>query len=142
MKRLTSLSKGLLVASFCALSLVKSANAQTLEFKSEKTEKYSIANLVNGISLENEGVRKNAIYFAGKYKVKKAANAIKEVLKYEKDYSTKLLMLNSLFRIDEEKAAAVAAELYKNENDSRMKNVAAAFYLEYSNKAGNKIAAE
>jgi len=61
--------------------------------------KYALDNLLMGIHSDNEGVRKSAVYFAGKYKVIESAEYLIEQLKKEENPGIKVLIALALFRL-------------------------------------------
>lgn len=64
---------------------------------------FAIKNLIQGISHENDGVRKASIYYAGKFMVEQTVDALIEQLKNEKYPSYRQSIILSLYIIGNEK---------------------------------------
>ena len=93
MKTTISKSKTMLVAiTFLAILFTTVLNAQKTITKAELKQKRMIGNLVNGINSDNEGLKRSAIYYAGKYKVDEAVDALVEQLKNETSTENKYLI--------------------------------------------------
>jgi HEAT repeat protein len=95
--------------------------------------KYALENLLMGIHSDNEGVRKSAIYFAGKYKVEEAAQALIEQLNNEENASIKVLIALALFEMESKEGLDAVKKLSKNDDNLRVRNMATFIYNEYTN---------
>lgn len=95
--------------------------------------KYALDNLVMGIHSENEGVRKSAIYFAGKYKVLESAEVLIEQLKKEEKPAIKVLIALALFEMESKEGLDEIRKLSKNDKDLRVRNMASLIYNKYAN---------
>jgi HEAT repeat protein len=95
----------------------------------------AIANLIVGINSENDGLRKSAIYFAGKYDIDQAVDPLIEQLKVEKNPSLRLLIALSLYKIGNEKGLDAIYANVLLEKDPHVKRMCNAIFEEYkSNK--------
>ncbi len=139
MKRLSNLKSVLAAGALFSLVLVNGANAQSENKNVSVKEKNHIQNLVNGINSGNEGLKRSATYLAGKYKIKNVAADLKSALEKEENFNTKMLMLHSLYRIDEKKAAEAAVYIVNNDEDKRMREIAALLYLDFTNKSSERF---
>lgn len=99
--------------------------------------KYALDNLIMGIHSDNEGVRKSAIYFAGKYKVLESAEVLIEQLKKEENPGIKVLIALALFEMESKEGLDAVRKLSKNDESVRVRNMATFIYNEYSN--GNSV---
>ena len=63
-----------------------------------------IDNLIRCIETGNEGVRKSAIFLAGKYKIVEVSEILLKILKEENNSSIVLLATFALYQIDEQQA--------------------------------------
>jgi hypothetical protein len=81
-------------------------SAKSGEFYSAPAEKQSfmINNLNAGIASDNEGLRRNAIYFAGSYRIAELVNSLVNQLDKEPSVRNRKLILLSLYNIGGEKA--------------------------------------
>jgi hypothetical protein len=132
MKTTKSISKSMLVAvGLFALLFTTVLNAQKTITKSELKQKRMIGNLVNGINSDNEGLKRSAIYYAGKYKVDEAVDALVEQLENETSTENKYLISLSLYLIGDDKGIEAVKRVAAFDNDPRAKRLAAAVYYEY-----------
>lgn len=116
---------------FSAASFAQSKNSATVF-----NNKYAIQNLVKGINSENEGVKRNSIYFAGKYGVKEAINPLLDLLQTEENPNTRILIALSLFYINGPEGLHAVKKLAQNDENSKVRNMSQAIYLEYLVRAG------
>jgi hypothetical protein len=132
MKTTNSISKTILVAvTFFVLLFTTVLNAQKTITKAELKQKRMIGNLVNGINSDNEGLKRSAIYYAGKYKVNEAVDALVEQLENETSTENKYLISLSLYLIGEDKGIKAVKRVAALDNDPRAKRLAAAVYYEH-----------
>ena len=132
MKTTKSKSKTTLAAiALFALLFTTALNAQKTITKAELKQKRMISNLVNGINSDNEGLKRSAIYFAGKYKVEEAVDALVDQLEMETSTENKYLISLSLYLIGDEKGIEAVKKVAAFDNDPRAKRLAAAVYYEY-----------
>lgn len=78
--------------------VTSNASAGSRELRSNKMKEMT-ANLLVGIHSENEGLRKSAIYMAGKYKINEAVPVLALQLKKEENPDTRILIALSLYTI-------------------------------------------
>lgn len=98
-----------------ALSGVTSAQFNNAEFN--KKNKYFIANLERCINSDNNGVRRSAIYMAGRYRIADAVPMLCARLNKEEDANIRVLIGLSLYYIGDEKGMlAVRANADKEKN--------------------------
>jgi len=116
----------ILVLSIISISLM--IFAQEPNTKYSKTE---TANLINGIKSENIGVMKASIYFAGKYKVPEATNALLEILDRDLEPSTVILVTFAIYQIGDKDAMVKVIEKATNSDSVRIQNVLSAVALQY-----------
>jgi len=100
--------------------------------------KYALDNLIMGIHSENEGVRKSAIYFAGKYKVEETAGVLIAQLNNEENASIRVLIALALFEMDSKEGLDAVRKLSVNDDNLKVRRMAAFIYKEFvnSNSAG------
>jgi hypothetical protein len=73
--------------------------AQTYSIKEITKNKYALDNLIASIKSENCGIKRSAIYFAGKYRIKESENVLIDELKKEKEACTKILIALVLYEL-------------------------------------------
>ena len=121
---------------FAAFALTTIGNAQ------DETRTYNenaIKNLVKGIKSENEGLKKSSIYYAGKYKITDAVDALVDKMVKEKDPDTRILIALSLYQIGDYKGLEAVKEQALNDNDERVKSMSALIFNEfYKNYTGDQ----
>ncbi len=129
------------VIAFLLALLVFSATgfAQSKSSTTGFNNKYAIQNLVNGINSENEGVKRNCIYFAGKYGVKEAVNPLLDLLQTEENPNTKILIALSLFYINAPEGLNAVKALAQNDDNVKVRNMSQAIYVEYLARAGGYV---
>ncbi len=120
------------------LGMVLSSTLFAQNTLSEFTKnKYALDNLLMGIHSDNEGVRKSAIYFAGKNKVVESAEDLIEQLKKEENPGIKVLIALALFEMESKEGLDAVRKLSKNDKDLRVRNMASFIYNEYTNSVSN-----
>lgn len=113
----------------------KAHNNVTVSYRSDKqfTEP-EISNLLTGIKSENLGLRKSAIYLAGLYGVSEAVPALIDQLKKEENADVKVLTALVLFRLEDPQGIEAIENLYKNDENARVKRMSKAILDELKNK--------
>lgn len=106
---------------FLVIAVVLFLSGSTLyayeEFKLTETQ---IENLINGIESENDGVKKSSIYLAGQYQIEEAFDALIETLETESDYSVILMVVFSMFQINEYDALTAVLDFTAASNDEKL----------------------
>jgi HEAT repeat protein len=113
----------------------KAHNDVSVSYLSDKqfTEQ-EIGNLLTGIKSENLGLRKSAIYLAGLYGVNETVPTLIEQLKKEENADVKVLTALVLFRLEDPKGIDAIENLYKNDENARVKRMSKAILDEFKNK--------
>jgi len=91
-------------------------------------EKNKVGTLLNGINSSNEGLRKSSIYFAGKYKVTEAVEALSAQLTKEKSASTRILIALSLYSIGTPECIEAVKNNAANDSDARVRRMCNEIY--------------
>ena len=115
-----------------ALIITTATSGQVAEAQKPILKPKTIANLIVGINSENEGLRKSAIYLAGKYEIDQAVIALIEQLKAEKKSSVRISIVLALHKIGNEKGLDA---IYANallENDPNVKRMCNAIVEEFN----------
>ena len=98
----------------------------------------AIKNLIVGIQSENEGLRKNAIYYAGLYEIKEAAEALIDQFKNEKNTKVRVLIALALYKIGDGTGMEAVYTAAIKDNDPKVKRICNAIVDEYN--AGKDVA--
>ena len=120
--------------------LTGSGYTQSNSIKDITAHKYALENLIAGIHSENDGVRRNSIYFAGYYKIVEAEDALIEQLKQEKNESTRILIALVLYELGSEKGLLEVKDLSLNDEDAKVRRMATQIYNEYLVNDGGSTA--
>jgi len=123
--------RGLLTAVLLAAVLMGNGFAQKNSIKDVTDNKYALKNLVAGIQSENNGVKRSSIYFAGKYRVAEAEDALIAQLKEETDPSTRILIALVLYEMGSEDGLVEVQSLSLNDEDAKVRRMATQIYNEY-----------
>jgi len=130
--------KGFLTAVLLAAVLTGSVYAQKNSIKDVTPNKYALQNLVAGIHSDNIGVKRSAIYFAGKYRLAETEEALIAQLKEENDPSTRILIALVLYEMGSEAGLLEVKNLSLNDEDAKVRRMATQIYNEYLvNDAGS-----
>ena len=114
-----------------AAVLSSSGYTQSNSIKDITAHKYALENLIAGIHSENDGVRRNSIYFAGYYKIVEAEDALIAQLKMEKDPSTRILIALVLYELGSEEGLLEVKDLSLNDENAKIRRMATQIYNEY-----------
>ena len=93
--------------------------------------KVEITNLVNGLNSENTGLKKSAVYMAGKYKVNEAVETLTEMLFEEKDPAVRLLVARALYEIGNLEGMLAVYELSKTDKNVKVRAMSKALFEDY-----------
>ncbi len=114
-----------------AAVLTGSVYAQKNSIKDVTTNQYALQNLVAGIQSDNTGVKRSAIYFAGKYRIAEAEEPLITQLKEENDPSTRILIALVLYEMGSEEGLREVQDLSLNDEDAKVRRMATQIYNEY-----------
>lgn len=95
-------------------------------------EKLYLQNLITGIQSENTGLRRSAIYLAGKYRIAEVNSVLIEAMKAEIDPSTRILIALSLYNIGEVSGMEAILNFSHIEKDAKVKRMLTSLYQEYN----------
>jgi HEAT repeat protein len=123
--------KGFLTVVLLAAVLMGSGYTQPNSIKDITAHKYALENLIAGIHSENDGVRRNSIYFAGYYKIVETEDALIDQLKNERDPSTRILIALVLYELGSEEGLLEVKDLSLNDENAKVRRMATQIYNEY-----------
>jgi HEAT repeat protein len=124
-------NKSLLVVTLTMLlAMLLSFNmaAQPSSISDLTKNKYALDNLKADINSENIGVRKSAVYFAGKYKILELVDCLVERLENENESSIRLLIAYSLYEIKDAEGMKAVKELSLLDKDAKVKRMSKNLY--------------
>jgi hypothetical protein len=138
-----SIFAGVIITAFMIFSFCGNTAAQQKEFYHVPSEKqiFMINNLAVGIKSDNEGLKRSAIYFAGKYQVTELVNALAEQLDNEPLTKTRKLILLSLYSIGEDNSLRTIESYVSKANDNESRQFAKAMLNEYTVNSINSATA-
>jgi len=93
--------------------------------------KHALKNLISGIKSENLGLKRSAVYFAGKYKIAETESTLISQLKEEKDPGTRILLAIVLYEMGSENGLNEVKKLSTNDDDAKVRRMATQIYHEY-----------
>ena len=111
-----------------AMLLSLNVAAQPNSISDLTKHKYALDNLKAGINSENIGVRKSAIYFAGKYQIIELVDCLVETLENENEASVRLLIAYSLYEIKDTEGMKAVKELSLLDKDAKVKRMSKNLY--------------
>ena len=91
----------------------------------------AVCNLINGIKSENEGLKRSAVYFAGKYAVQGTCDELVELFKRENNPSTRILITQALYKIKDALAMEKVYELIEKDPDAKVRRIGKSIYETY-----------
>ena len=123
------------VALLAALMLTAFTNAQDVTGTFPEN---GVKTLIKGIKSGNEGLSRSSIYFAGKYKITDAIDALVDKMQKEKRPDTRILIALSLYEIGDIKGLQAVKEQAINDSDERVKRMSTLIFDEfYKNYTGD-----
>ena len=123
--------RGLLTAVLLVAVFMGNGYAQKKSINEITSNKYALQNLVAGIQSGNTGVKRSSIYFAGKYRIAEAEDALINQLKEEKDPSTRILIALVLYEMGSEEGLSKVKDLSENDDNARVRRMTFQIYNEY-----------
>jgi HEAT repeat protein len=91
----------------------------------------AINNLIIGIKSDNEGLNRSCIYYAGKYRIREAVDALIDKMSNVKDANTKVLIALSLYEIRDAKGLEAVRRQSLTDENERVKKMSALIFSEY-----------
>ena len=123
--------KGFLTAVLLTAVLTESAYSQPNSIRDITANKHALKNLIAGIHSDNEGVKRNSIYFAGYYRVAETEDALIDQLKKEENPSTRILISLVLYEIGSEKGLNEVKNLSQTDEDAKVRRMTKKIYKQY-----------
>jgi HEAT repeat protein len=111
--------------------------AQNNSIKDITDHKYALDNLLAGIRSDNEGVRRSSIYYAGKYKIAEAEQALIEQLRIEPNPGTRTLIAFVLYELGSEEGLGEIKKLAFGDVDPQVRRMSSHLIHEYHVRKDN-----
>jgi HEAT repeat protein len=111
--------------------LVSAGFAQKNSINEITNNEYALKNLVAGIQSDNTGVKRSSIYFAGKYRIAEAEDALIDQLNEEEDAGTRILIALVLYEMGSEEGLLEVQKLSLNDEDAKVRRMATQIFNEY-----------
>lgn len=99
----------------------------------KRINKQAITNLISCLNSENSGVKNSAIYFAGEYRIEEVLLELMRILRSDAEEETKLLAAQSLYRLNNERAAYVLKSVSSEDPNIKVRNMCNLLYQSYLN---------
>ena len=123
--------KGFLTVVLLAAVLTGSVYSQSNSIRDITANKYALKNLIAGIHSDNDGVKRNSIYFAGYYRVAETEDALISQLTKEENPSTRILISLVLYEIGSEKGLNEVKNLSLNDENAKVRRMTRQIYEQY-----------
>jgi HEAT repeat protein len=111
--------------------------AQNNSIKDITDHKYALYKLLAGIRSDNEGVRRSSIYYAGKYKIAEAEQALIEQLRIEPNPGTRTLIAFVLYELGSEEGLGEIKKLAFGDVDPQVRRMSSHLIHEYHVRKDN-----
>lgn len=135
--KLEVLPKTKLVISLLSLLFITTMGqtiAQPNTIKDISNYKYALVNLLDGISSENDGVKRSSIYFVGKYRIAEAEQVLIEQLKREQDPGNRILIALVLYELGSKDGLFEVKNLATNDGNQKVRRMSTHIYNEFLTK--------
>lgn len=114
---------------------------QVKQLKDFTQHKYAYENLSAAIKSDNIGVREDAIYLVGKYKLIDFEQDLINQIEREENPGIKVLIGLALYRIESERGMQKMFELSLKDRNDRVRRMSIAIYNEYLTSYSNRSVA-
>ena len=129
---LTTAVKRVSLVILTVLFLATSVNAQNVKTEKKKPNKLAIENLIKGIKSDNEGLKRDCIYFAAVFGNKEVVDVLKDELETENNPSTRVLIALALYKLGVKTDDTVLAGYVSIDWDKKLREMAEMFNTPYS----------
>lgn len=117
---------GLIALTVCILGTTMAAQNRTLDFK----PKY-VKNLIAALQHENEGVKKDAIYYSAVYGVLEVVPILVDEFKSEKNPKIRLLIALALYKLGNQQGIDAVYSASMHDSDAKVRRTCKAIIAEY-----------
>jgi HEAT repeat protein len=113
-------------------ALTEAENNYLAGNKTNFNNKYAIDNLISCLTSENQGVKRQGVYYAGLYKVDESVDYLIEIIKNKNNDEVQKLAVLSLLRIDSKKGINFLKKLTTESDNADLKKLSSLVYLDYA----------
>jgi hypothetical protein len=132
MKKLNSIiGNTILIFIIVVFVVVSNSSAQSNSIKDITKNKYALDNLIAGIKSENCGIKRSAIYFAGKYKINEVKDVLFEQLNSENEACVRILIALVLYELGEFKGLLAVKNSIETDENLKSRRMATQIYYNY-----------
>jgi K+ transporter len=132
MKTVKFLMKNLILSCLLLVFLLSTdLEAQSNSIKKITKNKYALDNLIAGLKSENCSIKRNAIYLAGKYRIKEVKYVLLNQLKNENEPCTRILIAHVLYEMGYSDGLHTVKDLMQTNEDEKTRRMATQTYYEY-----------
>lgn len=119
-----------------ALTLILLINfSLSAQERPEKFTDLQIKSITKGIQSENTGLKRSAIYLAGKYRIEELIPVLKSELYNDRNQKTRELILMTLGQYQGTMVNDIFADFISYTNDENLKDQAISYYLYFQSDA-------
>jgi hypothetical protein len=132
MKKLKSIfGNALLVFVMVVFFIIADSSAQTNSINEITKNKYALDNLISGIKSENCGIKRSAIYFAGKYRIAEVKEVLMEQLNSEDEACVRILIALVLYELGEPAGLLAVKNFTESTEDLKSRRMATQIYYNF-----------
>lgn len=132
MKKINSIfGNASLILVMVVFFMVTNSSAQSNSINEITKNKYALDNLIAGIRSENCGIKRSAIYFAGKYRIKEVKDVLLEQLNSGNEACTRILIALVLYELGEPKGLLSVKNQTESDEDQKSRRMATQIYYDF-----------
>ena len=132
MKKLNSIfGNASLILVMVVSFMVTNSSAQSNSINEITKNKYALDNLIAGIRSENCGIKRSAIYFAGKYGIKEVKDVLLEQLNSRNEACTRILIALVLCELGEPKGLLSVKNQIESDEYQKSRRMATQIYYDF-----------
>ena len=131
MKKLNSIfGNASLILVMVVFFMVTNSSAQSNSINEITKNKYALDNLIAEIRSENCGIKRSAIYFAGKYRIKEVKDVLLEQLNSRNEACTRILIALVLCELGEHKGLLSVKNQIESDEYQKSRRMATKIYYD------------
>lgn len=132
MKKLNSIfGNTLLILVMVVFFMITNSFAQSNSINEITKNKYALDNLIAGIKSENCGIKRSAIYFAGKYRINEVKDVLLEQLNSENEACIRILIALVLYELGEPKGLLSVKNQIESDEYQKSRRMATQIYYDF-----------
>jgi hypothetical protein len=132
MKKLNSIfGNTILIFIIVVFFVVSNSSAQSNSINDITKNKHALDNLIAGIKSENCGIKRSAIYFAGKYRINEVKDVLLEQLNSENEACVRILIALVLYELGEPEGLLTVKNFIESAEDLKSRRMATQIYYNF-----------